>query len=262
MVDRITQEGIYALLPEPIKAGLCIEVLESTPSTNDYLKQKAPGRTCTYYVVIAEKQTRGKGRRGKNFLSPRGCGIYLSVRFQIQDTSRTYAQELTALSSVAACRAIETHTSKQAFIKWPNDVYCDGKKVCGILCESQVGAYTGNVATYITGIGINVYKSEELDQGAQNGGYLALNEEAGLRNRLAASLITEFVLLLEQGIDKAQEEYRKRSILIGQNILVEYDDLPSVPAHVQDINTRFQLVIRYQDGSLDTLDIGNFSIKF
>ncbi len=262
MGDRITQEGIRGLLPEAHKARLCIEVLESIVSTNDYLKQTEPVKECTYRVVIAEEQTGGKGRRGKQFLSPRECGIYLSIQFQIQDAGASYAQELTALSAIAACRAIETHTNKQPLIKWPNDVYCDGKKVCGILCESQIEAYSGKPSSFIAGIGIDVYKPGISQIAAESIGYLAEAEEQGLRNRLIASLIEQLIALQIEGTEGAREEYRKRSMLLGRDIVLQYDDSRCIQAYVEDINDQLQLLVKNTDGSHDVLDMGNFSISF
>ncbi len=273
MTDTMTQEGIRALLPEELNSCLRIEILDSATSTNDYVKQLSSKDGYSYHVVIADEQTAGKGRRGKVFFSPKGCGVYLSIKIDepdaeawfvqgdLSDRHVQYTQSLTALAALAVCRSIEQNTNKEAKIKWPNDVYCEGKKVCGILCESQIEAYSGKVAAYIAGIGINVYESRELDKNAQNGGYLANNIEQGLRNKLAASLIQEFATLREWGIEEARDAYRHRSMLINQSIIIEYDDSRSVPAHVEDIDNNFQLIVRYQDGIQDTLEIANYSIK-
>ena len=262
MADLITEAGIRALLSKELNSLVSIEILESTTSTNDYIKQAALEDECRYKVVIAEEQTGGKGRRGKSFISPKGCGIYLSIKFSTQDVSASYAQQLTALSAVAVCRAIEEHTANRADIKWPNDVYCIEKKVCGILCESQTEAYSGKLISAIAGIGIDVYKPEHDLSINQDITYLAETETEGLRNRLTASLIEQFIILHIQGIVSAREEYLQRSMLLGQDIAIHYDDSRTVPAHVEDINENLQLVVQYTDGKQETLDIGDFSISF
>ena len=262
MADNITQEGIRALLSDALNSMLSLEILESTASTNDYVKQLSPKDNCMYRVIISDEQTSGKGRRGKVFYSPKGCGIYMSIKVTNHSSLTRPDQKLMAIAALAVCHAIEAKTYKQVRIKWPNDIYCSGEKVCGILCESQIEAHTGRAVANIAGIGINVYPSEELAQFNPSSGYLVEKEIMGLRNKIIASLITEFISLLKQGIDVIIEEYKQRSILIGHNILIEFDDSRTVKAYVQDINDNLQLVINYEDGKQEALDVANFSISF
>ena len=98
-------------------------------------------------VVTARRQTAGKGRLGKGFVSPSGDSVYAS--FILEPPERPAEQRLTAFAAVAVCEAIEKTTSYKTYIKWINDIIVDGKKVCGILAESIPRAV-------ILGIGVNI----------------------------------------------------------------------------------------------------------
>ncbi len=122
----------------------------SLTSTNDIAKQEAQQGAAEGTVIITDEQVGGRGRLKRAWLSPRG-NIALSV---ILYPSLSYLPSLIMLASLAAVHSIEAATGLKSQIKWPNDVLINGRKVCGILIESDV---QGNIVNYtIIGIGINV----------------------------------------------------------------------------------------------------------
>ena len=130
-------------------------ILETVDSTNDEAKKIAARQKAEGCVILAECQTRGKGRQGRSFYSPRGTGIYMSL---ILDPSREQSRPalITTAAAVAVSEAIEEVTGKRTGIKWVNDVFADGKKVCGILTEGAFDGQSERLKYAVLGIGINV----------------------------------------------------------------------------------------------------------
>jgi BirA family biotin operon repressor/biotin-[acetyl-CoA-carboxylase] ligase len=128
-------------------------ILPVTTSTNDIVKGLAQSGAPEGTVVVAEQQTRGRGRYGRTFASPAGVGIYLSLLVRPQvETVRL--PPLTLAVAVATAEALVQYCALPVHLKWPNDVEIHGKKVAGILTEAVLGAGVSPVA--IIGIGINV----------------------------------------------------------------------------------------------------------
>lgn len=184
-----------------------------TASTNDEAKRMAataPNGT----VIIAAHQTAGRGRKGRSFYSPNGCGIYMSVIIK-RDLPLNRTGLLTSAVAVAVARAIETLTPATVHIKWVNDLLICGKKVCGILCESTPDAI-------IIGIGVNVSTLQfppEIEKIASS-----LLKESGTapdRAVLIAAILSELEMLLDRFEDGAfLEESRRRSAVLGKTVTV------------------------------------------
>ena len=127
-------------------------VLPEVDSTNNYLKTLAANGAPDGTAVLSLKQTAGRGRRGRSFLSEPG-GLYLSFLMRPQEPAEALLH-LTALAGLCVCTAVKQVTGMQAGIKWPNDIIMSGKKVCGILTE--MSAQFDYVNHIVVGIGINV----------------------------------------------------------------------------------------------------------
>lgn len=171
-------------------------------STNDAAKE-----ICGKYrraAVLARAQTNGRGRCGRSFYSPEGSGLYMSY---ILDMSPEDALKipLTPLCAVAVCRALEAFGVRGVGIKWVNDVYLRGKKVCGILVES-----CGDKV--ICGIGVNL-TTESFPEGLGNAGSVSL---AIPPKKLAKRIVRNIDRALKRRDFK--EEYISRSILSGRTI--------------------------------------------
>ena len=216
-----------------------------TTSTNDDLKSLAAETEHTRPVVLfADKQTAGRGRQGRSFFSE--GGLYMSVLFP---TLGEEARYLTHVAAVAVGEAISAETGLPARVKWVNDVYMEGKKVCGILAESFEAR---GARRYVLGIGVNVGTPKGL-----------LPEEIrsvaaffdGDKSALAARILNVLFGLL-QGFDLAdlRARYAALSFLTGRRVNVLKED--KKPATVVGLSDGLGLLVRYDDGSIEELIAG------
>lgn len=131
--------------------------LENVDSTNEYAKKIAEQGAEHGTLILAKEQTRGKGRRGRTWMSPKGDNIYMSIllRPQIEPDN---ASMLTLVAAMAVAEGIREVSGLKTQIKWPNDIVVQGKKVCGILTE--MSAEVGKVHYVVIGIGINVHNRD------------------------------------------------------------------------------------------------------
>lgn len=215
-------------------------LLEETDSTNAYLKRNGElfgdGE-----AVIAKRQTSGRGRLGRTFISPSG-GIYMSL-FLKPENGEIDGTDITALCAVSTAMAIEDVTGEKTKIKWVNDIFLRGKKVCGILTE----ALTENekIKYIIVGIGIDVYRQKKLPEELKDTVGFLFEKQGDIINKLAAETADNFFAMYKTG--KYIEEYRKRSMLDGQT--VEYTENGSVKSGtVLGVDEKCGLRIKDGDG--------------
>ena len=141
---------------KPKWVGCEILYFDSIDSTNTKAQELAEKGYPSGTLVVADKRIAGKGRRGRNWESPSGCGIFMTLMLK-PDINPNNASMLTLVSALAVAKALADITGKDAKIKWPNDIVIDGRKVCGILTEmSAQFDYINNI---VIGIGINVNNS-------------------------------------------------------------------------------------------------------
>ena len=150
--DILSQSTIERLCGE----NTDIKIFESLDSTNNEAKREtANGKTDKPLLIISEEQTLGRGRNGRNFYSPKGTGLYFSL-VTSPKSDLTSAVGITSYAAVCVVEAIKELTGTDTKIKWVNDIYLDGKKLCGILTEAVSDFETGTVSNIIIGIGINL----------------------------------------------------------------------------------------------------------
>ena len=233
-----------------------LEVYDEITSTNTVMKANAD-HLPEWHAILAGMQTAGRGRSGRSFYSPGATGLYLSVLLK-PAISASDATRITTAAAVAACQAIEDCTDATPAIKWVNDVFVNGKKVCGILTEASLDLESGGLAWAVMGIGFDVYEPEggypeELKEIA---GAIAKTREKDLRARLAAAFLRHFYELCRDLV----EEYRKRSFLIGQSIEV-YGSDKMIPAVAVDVDDECRLIVRYDDGREEALSSGEVRVR-
>jgi BirA family biotin operon repressor/biotin-[acetyl-CoA-carboxylase] ligase len=257
-MDRLNEENIRSLVGE--SAGFDIHAVESVDSTNNVLKKLAAEGKDSGYVLIARQQTAGRGRLGRSFFSPES-GIYMSLLLR-PHTPPQQTLFFTTSAAVAVCRAIEKTTSLKAEIKWVNDVYIGGKKVCGILTESSV---SGGVTDWaVIGIGVNItppkggFPEEIADRACAifGGG----DCPDGFSDRLAAAIIVELDRVLKADRLVTAEDYRSRSFVIGKDVTAT-DGSSARRCRVLDVDDEAALIVRFEDGTKSRLYSGEVSVK-
>lgn len=255
--DILTAEGVKSHL----SFDCDIRVFKSVDSTNDELKKLAMQGAPEWTVVIAEGQKKGRGRNNHSFCSPCGTGLYISVLFRPVFSSSD-SLFVTTSAAVAVCEAIEAIGGEKTQIKWVNDVFLRGKKVCGILTEASFSVENGGMEYVIAGIGINVKKGafpQELESIATSVFGDDCPDDA--RARLAAVLLERLKHYYE-GIPERTfyPEYVRRSFLIGKKVQV-FSGRIEGDAVVEGIDEHCFLKVRFADGSERLLSSGEVSVR-
>lgn len=215
--DLLSSEAIRCGLEHP---EVTVQVFRDIPSTSQAMKQMALDGCLPHgSVVAANEQTRGKGRRGRKFYSPKDSGLYLSVLLYPEKTVKE-SLELTAEAAVAVCRAVEKCCKISLGIKWVNDLYLEEKKVCGILTEAVTDFETGDIEFAVIGIGLNLKlpKGGFPEEIREKAGAVLTGEEVVDRNRLAATIVNE--LLKETEKKGIPQEYIRRNLVPGRTICI------------------------------------------
>ena len=242
-----------------------IEFQNEVTSTNDILINEHPLEDM---ALVAFSQTKGKGRKGREFFSPSDTGLYMSIILHpeclVQD-----AIKLTTIMAVAACRAIDRIKDDTCVtkIKWVNDIYMNEKKIAGILTERSPNKVNGVPDFLVVGIGINVFEPDggfpdEIRNRAgaifDNDEYLKTNiSKNDARKTLAYYMVEEFMKIYESFPNCSYEdEYINRSMLIGRNVCIVGGD----EVLVESIDSDLGLVVRHKDGTLETLTAGEVSL--
>lgn len=258
----LSKAGIMPFLNEKTKNNTIIDIRQTVTSTNTVLKEIALNGGKQGYVLIAQEQTAGKGRLGRSFYSPNNTGIYMSILLRPKITVED-SLLITTSAAVAVSRAVEKLCSKEAKIKWVNDVFVDGRKICGILTESSLDFESGRLEYAVVGIGVNISKPEnDFPDDIKNtaGGFLD-NVKGNVRCKLIAEIINEFANQMENLSSRYYlDEYKRRSFLIGKNIIVIKPN-SKIKAKAIDIDNKARLVVEYADKSIEHLSSGEVSIR-
>ena len=257
-------------------SGIRVVFKDETGSTNEDAMSMLTEGTGPV-LVIADKQLKGRGRRGRDFYSPKGTGLYFSLAMpgakELMETGK-----VTATAAVAVATAIDEAVfsgTSTSLIKWVNDIYLGGKKVCGILTEARLPVLSeaGNdtkddKGCVVVGIGVNVYEPEGgFPEGiADKAGYLIPADKAGdspmLRSGLAAGIVRNFFHYLNRQ-DESLKIYREKSNLIGSEVRINTFAAPDIPqriATVLGIDDDCRLIVEYEDGSREVLSSGEVSV--
>ncbi len=224
--DGLSEQTITDLLTTQ-ELGRPLEIHETLNSTNSYLKNLNLSELQEGYTVIADEQTSGRGRLGRTFASLAKEGIYLSVLLK-PDIALQNISTLTICAAVAVCRAVERVCGITAGVKWVNDIFINGKKLCGILTEATVSAELQKVESVVVGIGIN---TGTIDESVKDIAASILQEtgQKGLRNRLIAEVLNQleevyFDFTGRQEKDQVLAEYSEKLLFIGKQVTIKEID--------------------------------------
>ncbi len=235
------------------------DVLESTNTTAKELAQNGADEGT---VIIAKEQTAGKGRLSRTFFSPNG-GLYMSIilRPTISSEKTTF---ITAAAAVAVCRAIKTVTGIDTGIKWVNDIYLNGKKVCGILTNGAINSENKNLDYAILGIGLNIDQPKNgFNEEIKNIATCLFKENCDdkTKAKLTAEILNEFFDLYRNIENKTfLKEYRERSVIIGKTVFCA-DSCGEFPVKVEAIDDDARLIVTTVCGEKLILNSGEVRIK-
>ena len=259
--DLLTAEGISAMLPLEL-AQLDLRVFDEIDSTN--LEAKRLAMTgLSRCAVIADRQTAGRGRLGRSFYSPPGCGIYTSLLLRPRPDQLADVTLLTTAAGVAVCRALQKAAGVQAEIKWVNDLYLNGKKICGILTEGVTDFESGMIESIVIGYGVNFRDDAHLPEELRPivGSVFGAEPPTVTRSALAAAMLVELLPLAEDLSSRSfLPEYRRRSMLLGREIVFSRAG-GRFAAVAEGIDDNGGLVVRLPDGSRETLRSGEVSVR-
>ena len=265
--DLLSVGAIKAFLPPEMQENEII-LLKTVDSTNTYAKKSAADGARDGTVVIAEQQTAGRGRRGNSFYSPPKSGLYMTVVLRPEQHA-VDTDLFTICAGCGVCRAIEGLSGTKPLIKWVNDVYLDGKKICGILSEATTDFESGVVDSVVTGIGINISTEDFPDGLGGKAGSIRAGTGAGTgtgtgtgnvtRARLAAAVLRELRYCLSRSRQENIGDYKARSMVLGKEVNFVQNGVAHT-AKAVDIDDNGQLVV--VEGNVEMkLNSGEISIK-
>lgn len=269
--DLLSSEGILLHLKSNEVRREQLFPFKSLESTNQLAKKMAVEGAAHGTVILAEEQTAGRGRLGRSFYSPKGSGLYMSLILRPTGNA-SQALSVTTAASVAVCLALSQTYGIEAEIKWVNDIFYRGKKICGILAEAVSDFQTGTIEALVLGIGLNIHAPKEgfpkeLEEIAGAVFHRGLEEDANRnqqkasRNELAAALIDRVLAIYQNlGSEEIQREYKNRCFILGKDIVV-YRGNDEFPARAIDIDSEGGLIVVTQAGNQEVLRSGEISIR-
>ncbi len=264
-------EGTHLLLPEEILPGLNTQIVgkhiahyDEVSSTQDIAAEMARGGAAEGTVVIAETQKRGRGRKGRNWISPPEGGIYLSLILR-PNLKPSQVVQIPLIASVALVKAIRETVPLQPMIKWPNDIIVGKKKVGGILTE--MSSEIDGVNYVVLGIGLNVNMPASLLDEETTGIATSLIDEYGeytSRTKLVQSFLSEFEIIytkfLASGFSSVRDEWKALNNTIGEWVKVS-DGGKEIEGEALDIDNDGFLLVRKEGGDVSKIISGDVSFS-
>lgn len=238
-------------------------VYKTIDSTNKEAKRKAMEEDITTALFISEEQTVGIGRRGRQWISKSGTGIFMSLLLRPKIKPANAAM-LTLLAGIAVLQAIQKETGLNAQIKWPNDLVLNNKKICGILTE--MNSEIDFINYVVIGIGINV-NQEEIDKGLVDVA-TSLNLEGGKeysRKRLIVSVLEHFEQLynhfvLRESLDFTIDKYNEVCVNVGKMVRAEINGEVIIGESIKVTDTG-ELLIHTQENKDILVSSGEVSVR-
>lgn len=254
-------EVILGLDTEEI--GRNLVVAEEMDSTNNELKRMAEQGAESGFLVVSDSQTAGKGRRGRNWASPKGSNIYMSLLLRpgfLPDR----ASMLTLVAALAVREAILLVTGISTQIKWPNDLVYEGKKVCGILTE--MSAEADYIHYVVIGIGINVNIKEFPEEIRRTATSLMLESGKKVdRNKIISAFCNSFEKKYERFVEMEDmtlllNEYNENLVNNGRSVRIiepsgEYEGVS------EGIDKEGKLTVKKEDGTVTKVMSGEVSVR-
>jgi BirA family biotin operon repressor/biotin-[acetyl-CoA-carboxylase] ligase len=262
--DLLHADDLLARLGKTKVIGRDIQVFEETTSTNDVIEKLARDGVKEGVVVFAESQTKGRGRLGRQWVSPAHKGLWFSILLR-PDLRPQEATQLTIASATALRRAIVAETGLQPEIKWPNDLLIGGKKIAGILTE--LNAEPDRVKYAILGIGVdvNVGANELPPEVRKLATSLKIESgEAIDRIALATAILREldydYARVGNGFFTNVADEWQEHCATIGRNVTVQIGDR-KICGHAESLGDDGALLVRTEHGRLEPITGGDVTLE-
>lgn len=259
--NHLSAEIIKSRLNEETSANEII-VYDTVESTNDIAKKLASQGASDGTAVIADQQTAGRGRLGRAFISPTGTGIYMSVVIR-PDFAVEYAPMITSASACAVAEAVEKLCGQDVNIKWVNDIYINGRKICGILTEASLGLEMKNLDYAVIGIGVNVRSVKNSFDDKLLETATSIEDETGVkadRNTLCAEILNRLAYYMKNVSNGVfLDEYRRREYLTGKQITANSGN-EMIEGTAVGIDDNANLIVKLSDGEIRHLSSGEANL--
>lgn len=265
-LELLDHSKIVSVLSEQNKALISVlEVHDSLNSTNTFLVEHSQRNAPSGYVCFAEHQTAGKGRRGRQWVSPYGSNLYLSLLWRFQQGGMAVTAGLSLAIGVAVIRALQASGFNEVGLKWPNDIYYQGKKLAGILIE--VSGEADGPCSAVIGLGLNLFLPE-VEAQAITQDWTDLSKVSGekvlRRNELAGTVLNQILTIIHNfetvGIQAYLEEWRSYDCLKGQSAIL-FIGQQQIQGTVEGIDDNGLLLIKKIDGSTQAYASGEVSFN-
>lgn len=262
--DVLHADDLVSRLAEGQIIGRDVQVFQETTSTNDVVDKLARDGVKEGVAVFAESQTKGRGRLGRNWVSPSGKGLWFSVLLR-PDLPPQLATKITVCSATALARAIRNQTGLAPEIKWPNDILVRGRKVVGVLTE--LNAEVDKVKYLVLGIGVDV-NLERSDLPAELGEIAtSLKIESGRhinRADLAAEILRQldrdYALVCQGRFENIVEEWERQCTTLGKRIVINTGDRQII-GQAEALDEDGALLLRTQHGHLERIVGGDIRVE-
>lgn len=231
-------------------------LLAETASTNDVAREQGRRGARTRFVVAASRQTRGRGRLGRSWESSSGGGLYASILLR-PDFAAAEAGRLTILSSVAVRDAVEAVTGLRPQIKWPNDLMVNGRKLSGLLIETEPEG--ARLAFAVIGIGLNVrQEQEDFSPEVRNLATSIYGTTRQLYRRadILAALLQAFEQRLAQPFAEVREAWEASSLTLGQRVTLKTARGKKY-GQALGLDESGALLLRAESGEVETVTAGD-----
>lgn len=264
-LELLNASKIHEVVNDQVDALISsFEIHDQIDSTNRYLVERSQHNGLSGSVCFAEHQTAGKGRRGRQWVSPYGSNIYLSILWRFQQGPAAISG-LSLAIGVAVIRALKQHQISDIGLKWPNDIYSQGKKLGGILVE--VSGETDGPCSAVIGLGLNLFLPETQAEGITQA-WTDLSKLTGQsrlsRNQLAGILLNHLLPVIAEyesvGIQAYLDEWRSYDCLSGKSATLFIGQL-QFEGIVQGIDDSGMLLIKRADGNVQTFASGEVSFN-
>lgn len=260
-LELLSKQFIFSYLSPNIQSQITrFEILDKVSSTNQYLLDELRDQELKTTVVLAEYQSHGRGRRGRNWQSPYAKNIYLSLLWYFQKDPGELSG-LSLVTGIAIINALQKYGIQDLQLKWPNDVLFQGKKLCGILIEMIAKPHIET--SVVIGVGINV----DMSNSVTSNDWIDLTSILGTkpdRNQVGAYIIEELINILElfqqRGFCYFLSDWQRYDMLTDKVVTI-YTNHEPYPGKVLGVSNKGELIILNSDNQIVHLMQGEVSVR-